>query len=165
MRAIADSASKVLGQPDVVVESTPYTMPGHHQDVWWRPTSEIKIDEPRWVKAVEIRPSHVEGRKITHHAIAYLMQEETDNLPPGTDPALNARAYLMEWAIGKGYDQFRDGTGKLLDTATIYPHEPRRDWQGALSTLARMVVQHGVSLLSIGNGTGFVIAQHATEEH
>ena len=30
--------SKVLGQPDVVVESTPYTMPGHHQDVWWRPT-------------------------------------------------------------------------------------------------------------------------------
>ena len=46
-----------------------------------------------------------------------------------------------------------DATGKLLETGTIYPHEPRRDWQGALATLARMVVQHGVSLMAIGNGT------------
>jgi len=46
-----------------------------------------------------------------------------------------------------------DATGKLLDTGTIYPHEPRRDWQGSLATLARMVRQHGVELISIGNGT------------
>jgi uncharacterized protein len=46
-----------------------------------------------------------------------------------------------------------DATGKLLETATIYPHEPRRDWQGSMSTLGRMVVQHGVELISIGNGT------------
>ena len=46
-----------------------------------------------------------------------------------------------------------DATGKLLETATIYPHQPRNDWQGSLATLARMVVQHGVELISIGNGT------------
>jgi protein Tex len=46
-----------------------------------------------------------------------------------------------------------DATGKLLETATIYPHQPRNDWQGSLSTLARMVAQHGVDLISIGNGT------------
>ena len=46
-----------------------------------------------------------------------------------------------------------DATGKLLETATIYPHEPRNDWQGSLATLARMVVQHNVELISIGNGT------------
>ncbi|MSQ72585.1 MAG: RNA-binding transcriptional accessory protein [Betaproteobacteria bacterium] len=46
-----------------------------------------------------------------------------------------------------------DATGKLLDTATIYPHQPRNDWQGSLATLARLVVQHGVELISIGNGT------------
>jgi uncharacterized protein len=46
-----------------------------------------------------------------------------------------------------------DTTGKLLETATIYPHEPRSDWQGSLATLARMVVQHQVELISIGNGT------------
>ena len=46
-----------------------------------------------------------------------------------------------------------DATGKLLDTATIYPHQPRNDWQGSLATLARLAVQHGVELISIGNGT------------
>jgi uncharacterized protein len=46
-----------------------------------------------------------------------------------------------------------DATGKLLETATIYPHEPRNDWQGSLATLARMVAQHKVELIAIGNGT------------
>jgi uncharacterized protein len=46
-----------------------------------------------------------------------------------------------------------DATGKLLDTATIYPHEPRRDWDGALATLAVLVKKHNVDLISIGNGT------------
>ncbi len=46
-----------------------------------------------------------------------------------------------------------DATGKLLETATIYPHQPRNDWQGSLATLARLVVQHGVELIAIGNGT------------
>src|SRR5881296_3223935 len=46
-----------------------------------------------------------------------------------------------------------DVTGKLLEAATIYPHEPRNDWQGSLATLARMAVQHGVELISVGNGT------------
>jgi len=46
-----------------------------------------------------------------------------------------------------------DATGKLLDTATIYPHEPRRDWNGSLATLARLAKQHNVALVSIGNGT------------
>jgi uncharacterized protein len=46
-----------------------------------------------------------------------------------------------------------DATGKLLDAATIYPHEPRRDWDGALHTLALLAQKHQVSLISIGNGT------------
>ena len=46
-----------------------------------------------------------------------------------------------------------DSTGKLLETATIYPHQPRNDWQGSLSTIAQLVVRHGVQLISIGNGT------------
>ena len=47
-----------------------------------------------------------------------------------------------------------DATGKLLETATIYPLPPRNDRQGSLATLVRLVVQHGVELISIGNGTG-----------
>ena len=46
-----------------------------------------------------------------------------------------------------------DPTGKLLDTGTIYPHEPKNDWTGALTTLEDMVNRHHVTLITIGNGT------------
>ncbi len=46
-----------------------------------------------------------------------------------------------------------DATGKLLDTETIYPHEPRRDWAGSMTTIAALAKKHGVSLVAIGNGT------------
>lgn len=46
-----------------------------------------------------------------------------------------------------------DATGKLLETATIYPFEPRKDRAGALHTLADLARRHGVRLIAIGNGT------------
>src|SRR5690606_30230846 len=46
-----------------------------------------------------------------------------------------------------------DRTGKLVETATIYPHEPRRDWDGSIATLARIARQHNIELVAIGNGT------------
>jgi protein Tex len=46
-----------------------------------------------------------------------------------------------------------DSNGKLVDHAVIYPHEPRRDWQGSIATLGALCVKHNVQLISIGNGT------------
>jgi uncharacterized protein len=46
-----------------------------------------------------------------------------------------------------------DATGKLVDTSTVYPHEPRKDWDGSLHTLAKLCEKHGVNLIAIGNGT------------
>ncbi|WP_038216551.1 Tex family protein [Xenophilus azovorans] len=46
-----------------------------------------------------------------------------------------------------------DATGKLVDTATVYPHEPRKDWEGSLHTLGKLAAKHGVNLIAIGNGT------------
>lgn len=46
-----------------------------------------------------------------------------------------------------------DATGKLLETATIYPHEPRKDWDGSLAVLGALCVKHQISLIAIGNGT------------
>jgi uncharacterized protein len=46
-----------------------------------------------------------------------------------------------------------DTTGKVAETATIYPHEPRNDWQGSLATLAALCMKHKVELIAIGNGT------------
>jgi uncharacterized protein len=44
-------------------------------------------------------------------------------------------------------------TGRVLDTHTVYPHEPRCDWEGSLHALGRLVATHGVNLIAIGNGT------------
>jgi protein Tex len=46
-----------------------------------------------------------------------------------------------------------DATGKLLETATVFPHEPRKDWDGSIHTLQLLAEKHGVQLIAIGNGT------------
>lgn len=46
-----------------------------------------------------------------------------------------------------------DKTGKVLNTATVYPHEPRKDWAGALAALATLCRKHHVDVIAIGNGT------------
>ena len=46
-----------------------------------------------------------------------------------------------------------DSTGKLVETATVFPHEPRKDWEGSLHTLGKLCAKHGVNLIAIGNGT------------
>ena len=115
-----------FGEPDLVVRSTEYKMPAVGQDVWYRPMQDLPITEPRWVKMVEIRPTNMKARKIVHHSIAYLvLNDDPDAVNTGTsngpstgpasrDDLLNRRPQLMEWAIGKGYDLFREGTGKLV---------------------------------------------------
>jgi hypothetical protein len=116
-----------FGPPDMVVKSPEYKMPAVSQDQWWRPTVDIPgLAEPRWVRMVEIRPTNLQGRKILHHSIAHLvLKDDPDAVNRGIssgrraaadDPQdlVNQRPNLMEWAIGKGYDRYPDGTGKLI---------------------------------------------------
>ena len=114
------------GPPDLIVRSPEFPMPAEHQDVWFRPMSDITLTEPRWAKMVEIRPTNLKGRKILHHSIAYLiLNNDPDAVNKGTstgaarlqnddDNLVNRRPQLMEWAFGKGYDLFRPDTGKLI---------------------------------------------------
>jgi mono/diheme cytochrome c family protein len=101
--------SKQFGQPDFVLKSEDYTMPAKGQDVWFKPLTPIPLTEARWVRAVEMRPGTPAGRRITHHALAYLQQEE-----PGTNTGLVTQGLLMEWAVNKNFDIYRPNTGKLL---------------------------------------------------
>jgi hypothetical protein len=103
--------AKTFGQtePDLVIKSESFTMPAVAQDAWDKRVSESGITEPRWVRAIEIRPNTVKGRKITHHAIAYLEQTE-----PGAPPAGFLPTPFMEWAVGKQGEMMRPDTGKLL---------------------------------------------------
>jgi hypothetical protein len=115
--------AKQFGQPEVVLKSDDYTMPAHGQDVWFKPLTNVPITEARWVRAVEMRPGTVKGRKIMHHVLARLMQDESgykaanpnfalDN--PSAGGGAGGAGLLMEWAVGKNFDIYRPGTGKLL---------------------------------------------------
>ena len=80
------------------------------QDAWDKRVTPSGITEPRWVRAIEIRPETIKGRKITHHAIAYLEQTE----PGAPTDAAACPTPFMEWAVGKQGEMMRPDTGKLL---------------------------------------------------
>jgi hypothetical protein len=103
------------GQPDLVIKSAPYTIPAVAQDAWWRPITETGITEPRWVRAIEIRPSSEKGRKVTHHALARLQQPENMRAELFTnDPNVVGDGLFMEWAVGKNGDEMRPDSGRLM---------------------------------------------------
>jgi len=108
--------AKVFNRPpDMIIKSDDYTMPAVSQDQWWKPVVDLGVKEDLWVRAVEMRPGTSEGRKITHHALAHLIQEETDSkADTGDDAAAGQGGVLMEWAVGKNYDIYRPNTGKLI---------------------------------------------------
>jgi hypothetical protein len=112
--------AKVFGrQPDLVLEGPDYTVKANYQDQWDRPITDVGLTEPRWVRAVEMRPSNLESRKVFHHILANLYQDETNApqaLVPVSKDAIVAGSggLLMEWAVGKNYDIYREGAGKLL---------------------------------------------------
>lgn len=109
------------GPPDLIVKSPLYTQKAVAQDAWYKPVVDIGLTEPRWVRAIEIRPTTVKGRKITHHALAHLMQTEPGQEPRQSSSAANpadteepGTGLFMEWAVGKAGEIMRPGSGKLL---------------------------------------------------
>src|SRR5579864_2046553 len=104
--------AKQYGQPDLVLKSEAYTMPAHGQDVWFKPLTSVPITEARWVRAVEMRPGTPAGRRIIHHVLARLQQDEPD--AQASDDFNVGPGLLMEWAVNKNYDTYRPNTGKLL---------------------------------------------------
>ncbi|HEY7442514.1 MAG TPA: cytochrome c [Vicinamibacterales bacterium] len=95
-------------EPDLIVRSEPWTQRAGANDTWWKPIVETGIREPRWVRAIEVRPGTVKGRKITHHANSDLLQNEPGELTqagPGR---------FMEWAVGKDGEIMRPNSGKLM---------------------------------------------------
>ena len=112
--------AKVLGrQPDLVIKGPDYTVKGNYQDQWYRPITDVGLTDPRWVMAVEMRPAGNESRKVFHHILATLYQDETN--APQAQFAVDresispeAGGLLMEWAVGKNFDIYRHDAGKLL---------------------------------------------------
>ena len=113
--------AEMFGQkePDLIIRSTPYTQKAGAQDAWWKPSVPTGLTEARWVRAIEIRPGSVKGRKITHHAIARLQQNEANaptelRDPDGAAAAAAGGGIFMEWAVGKQGEVMRPNSGKLM---------------------------------------------------
>lgn len=99
--------------PDLIVTSPPWTQPAEGQDQWYQPIVDTNLDDDRWVRGVEVRPS-LRGRRIVHHALANLLQEEeSGDFTPVVDVP-GRGAFLTEFAVGKIGDVFRPDTGKLM---------------------------------------------------
>jgi len=107
------------GPPELILKSPDWTVPAVGLDVWYKPVVPTGLTEPRWVRAIEIHPATVKGRKITHHALARLQQEDPElNLAAAADDAAAGGALLgglfMEWAVGKQGEIMRPNSGKLM---------------------------------------------------
>jgi mono/diheme cytochrome c family protein len=107
-----------FGPPDLIVKSPAYTVPAVGQDAWYRPVIDTGLTEPRWVRAIEIHPSTVKGRRVTHHAVARLQQDEPGAAEPrgvnGTPSDSVGPGLFMEWAVGKQGEIMRPNSGKLM---------------------------------------------------
>ena len=101
-------------EPDLVVASDPWTQAAEGQDQWWQPVVPTGLTEDRWITGMEVRPSMGGGRRVTHHSVVYLQQDEQpgDHTPAVAVPGRGS--YLTEFAVGKIGDVFRENTGKLL---------------------------------------------------
>jgi mono/diheme cytochrome c family protein len=106
----------LYGQPDLVIKSPPYTLAPRTQDKWFRPVSETGLTEARWVRAIEIKPVGVKGRRTVHHVLTTLLQQEdgvTGLAESAHDHQSNAGLF-MEWAVGKTGEIFPADAGKLM---------------------------------------------------
>ena len=106
-----------FGPPDLVVRSTPYDMPARTQDKWFRPVSETGLTDARWVRAIEIKPVRPEHRKVVHHVLTLLEQQESDgitNLAHEAHGVQRSAGLFMEWAVGKVGEIFSSDAGKLM---------------------------------------------------
>ena len=94
----------MLGEPDLVVRSTPYTVTANGQDQWWNPTMDHEgISEPRWIKAAEFKPSYPLGVRVVHHGHVRLEQPDDDFV-----------VRLAGMGVGKRWEILPEGVGKLV---------------------------------------------------
>ncbi len=113
------NVAKTLGRPpDLIIKGPDYTVKANYQDQWYRPSTPVGLTQPRWVQAVEMRPVGTNSRRVFHHILSNLYQDETGaptaEVKPPAGVVGGQGGELMEWAIGKNFDIYHPDAGKLL---------------------------------------------------
>lgn len=152
-----------FGAPDVIVRSTPYTVPAQGQDRWWQPVVESGIASNRCIRAIETKPS-VAGRSVAHHANSswrgaeagvggqlseYALGKIGEIIPEGacrTAPANGQVAFdIHYWPNGTEVPNDQVEVGIWL-----YPEDYEGEYRQTLT------------LYFLNGGRGFDIAPHGT---
>src|SRR5262245_44946278 len=109
-RTFAADSEWFIGEPDLKV-TTPndFTMYANGPDWWIDQFADVTIDEDRWIKAMEIKPSNP---KIVHHVVIYVIEPDAPEGTPETG------VQLHEYAVGKYGDIYGENTGRLLKKGT-----------------------------------------------
>ncbi|HKS05906.1 MAG TPA: hypothetical protein VJR92_06300 [Gemmatimonadaceae bacterium] len=105
------------GAPDLIVRSQEFSVPAKGQDRWYRPTTDVVLTEPRWVRAIEIKPVNPNAKKVVHHVLATLLQQEdggVTGLAHSAHDVQTSGGLFMEWAVGKTGQIFPPDAGKLM---------------------------------------------------
>jgi mono/diheme cytochrome c family protein len=97
-----------LGPPDFVIRSDPYTVAANAQDQWWSPSMSFEgiIDQPRYVRATEMKGSYPDGVRVLHHGHVTLVMADAEGR--------RSSRPLGRQGIGKGGDLFPENTGMLI---------------------------------------------------
>jgi mono/diheme cytochrome c family protein len=97
-----------LGPPDFVIRATPYTVAANAQDQWWSPTVTFEglIDEPRYVRATEMKGGSPNGIRVLHHGHVTLAMVDEEGR--------RSSRPLGRQGVGKGGDLFPENTGMLI---------------------------------------------------
>jgi mono/diheme cytochrome c family protein len=104
-----------FGPPDLIIRSTPFTVPAQGQDMWWQPIVDAGLTENRCIKAIETKP-RADGRAVSHHANStFRLQGEGGNMAGGG-------GRLSEYALGK--------LGEIIppDACRIAPANSQVSW-------------------------------------
>ena len=166
-----------FGAPDLVIRSQPFTVPAQGEDKWFRPLTETGLTETRWVRAIEIKPVDAMARRVVHHVLASLQQEEVGvtGLAHDAHDAQTSGGLFMEWAVGKTGQIFPNDAGKLLLPGSkirweIHTHSIGQEFKNEAVELAVYLYPKGVvpphrtvlRLFDVSRGSELDIAPNQT---
>ncbi len=90
-----------LGAPDLIIKSSPYDVIANGQDQWWQPNVPFEgLNQERFLRAAEFKPSYPLGKKVVHHGHAVLVPEDGGRT-----------VALARYGVGKSWEMFPEGTG------------------------------------------------------
>ena len=103
-----------IGEPDLVVKYPAYLVPGEGPDLFGAIYADLKLDEDRYIKAIQTRPADEPSRRVVHHALSFAVDPDEEAMMEGGDTDIPTAQFLVEYASGKNGEIYPEDSGLLL---------------------------------------------------